>query len=91
MSADSLWLSGAYETDAVAIHFTWKKLPAEVAAVLPRIEDLLLPLGARPHWGKVFDRVEAANYPRLADFRALVARYDPERTFWNEYLERHLS
>jgi len=91
MSADALWLSGAYTTDAVAIHFTWKKLPAEVAAVLPSIEALLLPLGARPHWGKVFDRVERANYPRLDDFRELVARYDPQRKFGSEYLERHLG
>ena len=91
MSADTLWLSGAYNTDAVAIHFTWKKLPTEVAAVLPAIEALLLPLGARPHWGKVFDRVEPANYPRLADFRALVERYDPEGKFGSPYLERHLS
>jgi len=91
MSADALWLSGAYDTDAVAIHFTWKKLPAEVAAVLPSIEALLLPLGARPHWGKVFDRVEQANYPRLDDFRDLVARYDPQRKFASGYLERHLG
>jgi xylitol oxidase len=91
MTADSLWLSGAFETDAVGIHFTWKKLPAEVAALLPELEALLLPLGARPHWGKVFHAEGAAIealYPRLADFRQLAARLDPERTFGNAFLER---
>ena len=91
MTADSLWLSGAFETDAVAIHFTWKKLPADVAALLPELEALLLPLGARPHWGKVFHADRAAIeelYPRLADFRELAARLDPERTFGNAFLER---
>ncbi|MGV8884866.1 MAG: FAD-binding protein [Microbacteriaceae bacterium] len=86
MAADSLWLSGAYETDAVGIHFTWKKLAREVAAVLPAIEDALFPLGARAHWGKVFTRIDDDHYPRLADFRALRDRFDPERKFDNEFL-----
>jgi xylitol oxidase len=89
MTADSLWLSGAYETDAVGIHFTWKKLPTEVAAVLPLIEERLLPLGARPHWGKVFMATDLAGlYPRYADFRSLAARMDPTGKFRNEFLTR---
>jgi len=91
MAADSLWLSGAYETDAVGIHFTWKPLGDEVRALLPAIEALLLPLGARPHWGKVFTaevgQIEGL-YPRFDDFRALAARLDPERKFGNAFLER---
>lgn len=91
MRADRLWLSGAYETDAVGIHFTWKPLEAEVRALLPDIEALLLPLGARPHWGKVFtagrDAIDAL-YPRLGDFRALAARLDPDRKFSGPFLER---
>jgi xylitol oxidase len=91
MAADSLWLSGAYETDAVGVHFTWKPLGAEVRALLPEIEALLLPLGARPHWGKVFTaevgQVESL-YPRFDDFRALAARLDPQRKFGNAFLER---
>jgi alditol oxidase len=86
MAADSLWLSGAYETDAVGIHFTWKKLPADVLAVLPAIEAALLPLGARPHWGKVFTSLEPANYPRLGDFRALREKWDPSGKFDNDFL-----
>jgi xylitol oxidase len=94
MAADSLWLSGAYETDAVGIHFTWKPLPVEVNALLPEIEELILPLGARPHWGKVFTALRAdiePLYPRLADFRSLAARLDPERKFGNAFLERTIG
>lgn len=94
MRADSLWLSGAYDTDCVNIHFTWKKLPAEVAAALPVIEEALLPLGARPHWGKWFHAGVseiAPLYPRFDDFRALVLERDPDRTFGNAYLTRVLG
>ena len=94
MAADRMWLSGAYDTDAVGIHFTWKKLPAEVRALLPDIEAALLPLGARPHWGKVF-AADAAQleplYPRLHDFRALAARHDPDGVFRNGFLSRKVG
>jgi xylitol oxidase len=94
MSADRLWLSGAYDTDAVGIHFTWKKLPTEVGELLPDIESVLVPLGARPHWGKVFaagvDQV-APLYPRFDDFRALVSKYDPDGIFRNNFLTRKLG
>jgi xylitol oxidase len=94
MTADRLWLSGAYDTDAVGIHFTWKKLPTEVGALLPDIEAALLPLGARPHWGKVFaaavEQLEPL-YPRFNDFRSLVAKYDPNGVFRNAFLERKLG
>jgi alditol oxidase len=94
MAADRLWLSGAYETDAVGIHFTWKKLPTEVGNLLPEIEAALLPLGARPHWGKVFAAGAPALeplYPRLGDFRTLVAKHDPDGLFRNNYLARKLG
>jgi xylitol oxidase len=91
MSADSLWLSGAEGTDAVGIHFTWKPLHREVARLLPAIEALLLPLGARPHWGKVFaasrEQLEPL-YPRMREFRQLAARMDPAGKFRNAFLDR---
>jgi xylitol oxidase len=94
MTADRLWLSGAYDTDAVGIHFTWKKLPTEVGELLAEIEARLLPLGARPHWGKVFvagvDQLEPL-YPRLADFRVLAEKYDPNHLFRNDFLGRKLG
>ncbi|HEY4269931.1 MAG TPA: D-arabinono-1,4-lactone oxidase [Galbitalea sp.] len=94
MRADDLWLSGSYETDAVGVHFTWKKQPAEVLALLPTIEAILLPLGSRPHWGKVFtaevDQL-APLYPRFDDFRALARKHDPNGVFRNDFLARKLG
>jgi xylitol oxidase len=94
MAGDDLWLSGAFGRETVGIHFTWKMLPAEVRDLLPEIEARLLPLGARPHWGKVFtaDSAQIAPlYPKLGEFRALVRRYDPQRVFGNDFLARTLG
>jgi len=94
IAADRLWLSGAYEQDSLAIHFTWHRTPSAVADLLPRLEERLLPLGARPHWGKVFS-AQAADlaplYPRWDDFRALADRYDPDRRFRNDWLAGSLA
>lgn len=90
-AADTLWLSGAYGTDAVGLHFTWLKKQTEVEALLPTLEAALAPFAVRPHWGKLFTANAAALdevYPRLPDFRALAARLDPSRVFVNEFLER---
>jgi xylitol oxidase len=90
-AADTLWLSGAYETDAVGLHFTWLKKQAEVEALLPALEAALEPFAVRPHWGKLFSADAAALervYPRMADFRELAGRLDPDRVFVNEFLER---
>jgi xylitol oxidase len=94
VAADDLWLSSAYERDALGIHFTWKRDQAGVEAVLPAIESALFPLGARPHWGKLFldaDHVVPSLYPRFDDFRVLAAKYDPRGVFRNAYLDRVLG
>jgi xylitol oxidase len=94
VAADGLWLSSAFGTDVVALHFTWVRDQAGVEAVLPALEDALLPLGARPHWGKVFlDRggVVPGLYPRLGDFAALAAEFDPAGKFRNRFLDRLLG
>lgn len=94
IAADSLWLSPFHGRDSVTIHFTWKKRPADVLAVLPRIEDALAPFDARPHWGKLFvsspERIEGL-YPRLPAFRELRARFDPSGTFANDFTTRVLG
>jgi xylitol oxidase len=56
-----------------------------------RVEDALAPFAARPHWGKVYDRHEPADRPRLADFRALADRVDPAGTFRNVMVDRVLG
>ena len=91
VAADDLWLSSAYGTDVVGFHLTWVQDEEAVYAVLPDLEAALLPLGARPHWGKCFSATAAdlePLYPRLGDFRALRDRVDPDRTFGNAFLDR---
>jgi xylitol oxidase len=88
---DDLWLSGSYQRETMAIHFTWRNAPDEVDAVLTHIEAALEPFHARPHWGKV-SHVTAAlvadRYPRLADARDLFERLDPDGRFSGPRLER---
>ena len=94
VAADELWLSPAQHRDSACVHFTWKQRPAEVAALLPEIEERLAPFAPRPHWGKVFaldPQVVQAQYPDLERFRALRDRLDPERVFRNGYVDRLLG
>ena len=93
IAADDLWLSECYQRDTVAFHFTWIKDEGALAPVLARLEERLMPLGARPHWGKVFGsgpEVIGGRYPRLDDFRRLMHRYDPAGKFRNAFLDRYL-
>jgi alditol oxidase len=93
MAGDGLWLSPSYGHDTVALHFTWKKQPQAVADITAEIEEMLLPLGARPHWGKLMharaDRL-APLYPRMADFCALARAHDPSGKFRNAFLDAHV-
>ena len=91
VAADDHWLSSSYGHDVVGVHFTWLRDVERVYAVLPAVEEALLPLGARPHWGKCFVagvRELEPLYPRMADFRALRDRVDPDRVFGNAFLDR---
>lgn len=88
IAADELWLSPAYGRDSVGFHFTWIRDAAAVLPVVDLVEEVLLPLGARPHWGKVWRADPAsvvARYPRAGDFAALRQRLDPTGTFANAY------
>ena len=87
VAADGLWLSPFYGRDSVCLHFTWKPMEREVRALLPEIEERLLPLGARPHWGKLFGMSVEGLYPRMGDFRDLAGQFDPGGKFRNAYLE----
>lgn len=94
VAADDLWLSPCYGRDTVAAHFTWVDDVRATRPALAAVEAALDPLDARPHWAKVFLGADAprfaAMYPRLAQFRALAAEYDPNRCFGNEFLERYV-
>jgi alditol oxidase len=93
VAADGFWLSSSYGHDVVALHFTWRKEPDAVDAITQEIEDLLIALGGRPHWGKLIharaERLEPL-YPRMAAFRALANKYDPTGKFRNPFLTRHV-
>jgi len=93
IAADRLWMSPQYGQDTMAIHFTWEREPEAVLGALAHVEDALRPLGARPHWGKVFV-ARAADvaplYERLGDFAALVDRLDPRGAFGNVWLEERV-
>ncbi|MFD3687743.1 FAD-binding protein [Nocardiopsis sp. NPDC058631] len=87
---DDLWLSPAYGRDSVTFHFTWVNDAEAVVAVLARVEELLVPLGARPHWGKLTTlppRDVVAGYARAADFGRLARGMDPRGTFRNAFTD----
>ena len=93
IAADDLWMSMAYQRASLAIHFTWKPETDAVMNVMPAIEAKLAPFGARPHWAKVFamDRARLAPlYPRMKDFRALTAQFDPDGRFRNRFMSDHV-
>ncbi|NDK30984.1 galactokinase [Nesterenkonia sp. Hz 6-5] len=89
MAPDDQWMSPAYGRQTVGIHFTWRQHPHEVAALLPLIEEQLMPLGARPHWGKLSAAPSLGQlYPRFPEFCRLAAELDPEGRFRNDFLDR---
>ncbi|HET6531457.1 MAG TPA: FAD-binding protein [Actinoplanes sp.] len=94
IAADDLWMSPAHGRDSLAVHFTWIADTAAVTPVVEAVEERLVPLGARPHWGKVFHLAPSAVgplYPRRDEFVALARRYDPKGKFRNELLDRYLG
>jgi xylitol oxidase len=93
VAADEAWMSPSYQRDTVAIHLTWILDPDAVRPVVAAVEAELVPLGARPHWGKVFSvppQTVRASYPRLADFQALTASLDPSGKFRNDFIDTYL-
>jgi alditol oxidase len=93
IATDELWMSTAYQRPSLALHFTWKPEWPEVSKILPLIEAQLEPFNPRPHWGKLFTISPGQlqkQYVRLADFKELVKRHDPEGKFRNEFLNTNL-
>jgi alditol oxidase len=88
IAADSLWMSPQYGQPTIGIHFTWKREPEAVAAVLADVEAALAPFAARPHWGKLFLGGAGHLYERRDDFVRLAERLDPRGAFRNAWLER---
>jgi alditol oxidase len=92
VAPDDLWLSPSYQRDTVGLHFTWVKDTAAVTPVVAALEHALNPLGARPHWGKVFGTAPhavRALYARSADFQQLVQAFDPAGKFRNNFIDKY--
>jgi alditol oxidase len=90
IDADDFWMSPCYHQPSVAIHFTLKQDVEGVNALLPLIEEKLAPFGAKPHWGKLFTLSPAtlqSRYEKIASFQQLIAEYDPEGKFRNEFVD----
>ena len=86
---DDLPMSPAFGADIVAFHFTWRPMWEQVQEVLPKIESALAPLGARPHFGKLFTMPSdllAEVYPRLDELKNYAQRQDPLGKFLNDFL-----
>ncbi len=93
IAADDLWMSPFYKKTCIAFHFTWKQEIPEVMALLPQIEKALEPFAPRPHWGKLFTldpKTLQGRIEKLADFKTLVVKYDPDKKFINEFIQTNL-
>lgn len=94
VAADDQWLSPAYGRDSLAVHFTWVPELSGVTGAVAAVEETLAPFAARPHWGKVsalsHQRLRSV-YPRLPEFAALAARWDPAGKFRNAHLRAALG
>ena len=89
IAADDLWMSPCYKRPSLAIDFTWKQDWPSVRKVLPMIERELAPFAVRPHWGKLFTIPSPQlqqRYEMSAEFKRLVAEYDPHGKFRNGFL-----
>jgi alditol oxidase len=93
IKADELWMSTCYHRDSIAIHTTWKQEIPEVMALLPKMEATLEPFNPRPHWAKLFtfspEKIKA-QYPKMEEFKTLLAKHDPEGKFKNGFIAQNI-
>lgn len=90
---DDVWLSTAHgrESAYIAVH-VYKGTPYE--QYFRGVEEIMMSLDGRPHWGKVHFQNAATLKPRYArfdDFLAVRDRLDPMRIFANAYTDRVLG
>jgi FAD-linked oxidoreductase len=95
-AADDLMLSTAAgrESGYIAVHRYAKDDPADSAAYFADVEKIMTAHAGRPHWGKMHTRDAdylRTVYPRFDEFVAVRDRFDPDRVFTNDYLDRVLG
>lgn len=93
VAGDDADLSPAHGDDRayLAVHLSPRR---HDAAFFAAVEEALVPLGARPHWGKLHQRTArdlAQVYPRWARFQEVRRTFDPTGTFANDHLDRVLG
>ena len=91
--ADDVWLSPAYGRDTV--HISCHAYPrTDYSGWFAAAEELFVSYGGRPHWGKLHTcnvgYLEQV-YPRMAEFRKIRDRVDPDRLMRNDYLRQVLG
>ncbi len=91
--AEDVWLSTSQGRDSayIAVHQYWG-MPYERYFEL--VEEVMVDLGGRPHWGKVHTRTAgdlASLYPHWARWQHQRARADPHGMWANGYLDRVLG
>lgn len=94
IAADTLWLSPCLGRPCVAFHFTWVPVWPRVRPILASVESALAPLAPVPHWGKLTTIAGGDlrnRFARLGAFGELVAQWDPDRKFRNDYLDAVLG
>jgi L-gulono-1,4-lactone dehydrogenase len=92
-AADDALLSTAYERDSayVAVH---QFVGVEYEAYFRAVEEVMLDLDGRPHWGKrhyAEADVLAPRYPAWDRFQRVRERLDPDGVFTNAHLGRVLG
>jgi L-gulonolactone oxidase len=93
VAPDDILLSPAHgrATCYIAVHMYQKM---DYKPYFHAVEDLMMSLRGRPHWGKLHFRTAAdlrPAYPRFDDFIAVRNRLDPTGVFRNDYLDRVLG
>ena len=90
---DDFWLSPSQGRDSIWLSMYNIDGDERWLAQRAQFEEFARAHGGRPHWGKEAD-FEAArladHYPRLSDFSALRAAYDPDGKFENDWVRRVL-
>ncbi|KAJ7072166.1 D-arabinono-1,4-lactone oxidase-domain-containing protein [Mycena amicta] len=95
-AADKIWLSPSYERETCWIGIAQYRpygFNVRYRLLFREFEAILFKHNGRPHWAKTHpltpDKLERA-YPKFHDFRRVIEDVDPDGTFCNEYVRRHL-
>jgi L-gulonolactone oxidase len=93
VAADDAMLSTAHGRDTayVAVH---QYVGSDWAPYFRAVEEVMLDLDGRPHWGKRHEapaEVLASRYPDWERFADVRARLDPDGLFVNDHLARTLG